>query len=76
MFLDQTLLSGSSETEIDDYYVGGAGSALVKSGRHSDFGALREGQCIIDVDAEVPDGVLDVRVPQEDLDGSDCLVTT
>ena len=36
----------------------------------SDFGALGQGQRIIDVHAEVPDGVLDVGMPEQNLDGS------
>lgn len=34
----------------------------------SDFSPLSEHQGIFDVNAEVPDGVLDLRMPEQDLD--------
>lgn len=33
----------------------------------SDFSSLRQQQCVFDVDAEIADGVLDLRVAEQDL---------
>ena len=34
----------------------------------SDLSSLSQDQCIFDIDAEIPDGVFDLRVAERDLD--------
>jgi dienelactone hydrolase len=41
----------------------------------SDFGAFRQCQCVVDVDAKLPDRILDVRVTQQDLDDAKAVVS-
>ena len=35
----------------------------------SDFGALRQSKCVLDIDAKVPDRALYLRMPEQDLNG-------
>src|SRR5215213_7139942 len=44
--------------------------AVVEKPRWSDFGALGQHQCVLDVDAEVPHCALDLRVAEKDLHSS------
>jgi hypothetical protein len=38
--------------------------------KKSDFCSLGEEQCVVDVNSEIADGVFDLAVTQQDLDGS------
>ena len=40
------------------------------AGRRSDFRTLRESQGIFDIDAEISNGALDLRVAEQDLNGT------
>ena len=41
---------------------------IVGEGPPSDFCGFRQGQCVIDVDPEIPNGVLDLTVSEQQLD--------
>jgi hypothetical protein len=39
-------------------------------GSSSDFRGFRQGQCVIDVNPEIPNSVLNLAMTKQDLDGS------
>jgi hypothetical protein len=43
---------------------------LREAGKFSDFGSLGQRQCIVDINAKIPDRVLDVCMPEQNLHGS------
>ena len=69
----QTLLTNTwRNNEVESgrpFIVVGSGSPTFEEPFQSDLCPLSEGDCVIDIDAKVADGILDVGVTKQDLYG-------